>query len=239
MTMRVVPLLVAMLLHAVAIGQDASLSGLFPTIDHSGDLSKRWSYDLYLFDALKTGDDGTEGASIPSGSFYAYAELGGTYKLAERWYGTAAYVHEQQFPFESTARIEHRLFQQITFKGPRERWDAKLRLRFDERWIRAHDADASIFSSRLRLLGGLKWPNDSRAYFTGYFEGFLTTTGDLSYDETWATAQGGYKLGEHNAIEAGLLYIDWRMPYGWLHQYYLQVTWVSRLSLRRTEHAKQ
>jgi hypothetical protein len=44
--------------------------------------------------------------------------------------------------------------------------------------------------------------------------------------------QAGLKLGEHNAIEAGLLYIDWRMPYGWMHQYYLQVTWVSKFKLK-------
>lgn len=231
MIMRTMPVLLAMLLHAAATGQNASLFGLFPTIDHIGDLTKRWSYNLYLFDAIKTGDDGNERASIANGSFYAYAELGGTYKLAERWYGTMAYVHEQQFPFEPTARIEHRLFQQLTFKGQRERWDAKLRLRFDERWIRAYDESSSSFSSRLRLLGGLKWPNDTRTYLTGYFEGFLTTTGDLSYDETWATAQAGVKLGERHAIEAGLLYIDWRMPYGWLHQYFLQVTWVSHFAL--------
>lgn len=234
MIMRTVPVLFAMLLYAAATAQNASLFGLFPTIDHSGDLSDRWSYNIYLFDAIKTGDDGSESASIANGSFYAYGELGGTYKLGERWYGTMAYVHEQQFPFEPIARIEHRLFQQLTFKGPRERWDAKLRLRFDERWIRAHDADASTFSSRLRLLGGLKWPNDTRTYLTGYFEGFLTTTGDLSYDETWAIVQVGLKLGGPHAIEAGLLYIDWRMPHGWLDQYYFQVTWATSINLRNT-----
>jgi len=210
-------------------GQNSTLFGLFPTIDHSGDLSERWSYNIYLFDAIKTGDDGSVNATVPNGSFYAYAELGGTYKLADRWFATASCVHERLFPFEPTERIENRLFQQLTFKGPQGRVDAKLRLRFDERWIRAYDAEASTFSSRLRLLGGLTWPNDKRTYLTGYFEGFLTTSRDLSYDETWATAQVGFKLGEHHAIEAGALFIDWRMPYGWLHQRYLQLTWVSKL----------
>lgn len=220
-------LILLLLLARPLAAQHSALVGLFPTVDHSGDLSERWSYNVYLFDAIKTGDNGTESAFVPNGSFYAYAELGATYKLAQRWYGTMAYVHEQQFPFEPTARIEHRLFQQLTLKGPRERVDAKFRLRFDERWIRTFDASSSTFSSRLRLLGGLKWPNDARTYFTGSFEGFLTTNAELSYDETWATAQGGYKLGEYHAIEAGLLYINWRMAYGWLHQYFLQVTWVS------------
>jgi hypothetical protein len=229
MILRQAYLIVALHFGLTSLAQDAAVHGLFPTIDHSGELSKRWSYNLYLFDAIVTGDDGSESATIPTGSFYAYAELGGTYQLAERWSATAAYVHEQQFPFDPTARIEHRLFQQLTFKGPKERFDGKLRLRFDVRWIRPYDADASTFSSRLRLLGGVKWPNDRSSYLTGYFEGFLTTSGVLSYDETWATAQAGWKLGEHHAIEAGLLYIDWRMPYGWLHQYYLQLTWISTL----------
>ncbi|MFN3874979.1 MAG: DUF2490 domain-containing protein [Flavobacteriales bacterium] len=229
------PLLALPLLVALrsAFAQNAITYGLFPTIDHSGDLGRRWSYNIYLFDAIKAGDDGSVNATVPNGDFYAYAELGGTCALSKRWFATASYVHEQQFPFEPHARVENRLFQQLTFKGPKERLDARLRLRFDERWIRAHDADASAFSSRLRLLGGLTWPNDERAYLTGYCEGFVTTSGDLSYDETWATAQVGWKLGEHHAIEAGALFIDWRMPYGWMHQRYLQVSWVSHIDLPR------
>jgi hypothetical protein len=228
--MRCLATLGCLMIGLTSNAQNATTYGLFPTIDHSADLSARSSYNIYLFDAIKTGDDGSANATVPNGNFYAYAELGGTYKLAKRWYATASYVHERQFPFEPNERIENRLFQQVTFKGPQGRFDAKLRLRFDERWIRTYDADASTFSSRLRLLGGLTWPNDKRTYLTGYFEGFLTTSGDLSYDETWATMQAGLKLGEHNAIEAGLLYIDWRMPYGWMHQYYLQVTWVSKVA---------
>jgi hypothetical protein len=226
---------IGLLFRFASFAQDAITYGLFPTIDHSGDLSARWSYNVYLFDAIKTGDDGSANATVPNGQFYAYAELGGTYKLAERWYGTASYVHERQFPFEPTERIENRLFQQLTFKGPQGRVDGKLRLRFDERWIRTYDAGTAQFSSRLRLLGGLKYPNDSRSYVTGYFEGFLTTSKDLSYDETWATVQVGVKLGAHHALELGPLFIDWRMPYGWMHQRYLQVTWVSHLTLAKRE----
>ncbi len=230
--MRLSTFLFGLCSFLTASAQDAVTYGLFPTIDHSGDLGKRWSYNVYLFDAIKISDDGSANATVPNGSFYGYVELGGTKNFAKRWSATAAYVHERQFPFEPTERIENRLFQQVTFKGPQDRFDAKLRLRFDERWIRAHDADASTFSSRLRLLGGLTWPNDKRTYLTGYFEGFLTTTGEFSYDETWATAQVGFKLGEHYAIEAGALFIDWRMPYGWMHQRYLQVTWVSHFNLK-------
>ncbi len=164
--------------------QDCKIFGFFPTLNHSGELSDRWSYNVYLFDAIKTSDDGRENAKVPNGSFYAYAEVGGTYNLAERWYATASYVHEQKSSFEPTARMEHRLFQQLIFKPAKGRFEPKLRLRFDERWIRTHDADASAFHSRLRLLGDLTWPNDTRTYLTGYFEGFLTTTDALSYDET-------------------------------------------------------
>lgn len=215
----------ALVLH----GQNTNTYGLFPAIDHSGDIARRWSYNIYLFDAIKTGDDGSVNATVPNGSFYAYAELGGSYKISEQWSATGAYVHERQFPFEPTQRIENRLFQQITWKRPVERYHVKFRARFDERWIRTYDANEAMFGHRLRLLGGLKYPNDSRTYLTGYFEAFLTGSNDMSYDESWATAQVGFKLGEHNAIEAGALFIDWRMPYGWMNQSYLQLTWVSRL----------
>ncbi len=236
--MRCLAALGLLLIGHASVAQDAVTYGLFPTIDHSGDLSERWSYNIYLFDAIKTGDDGSVNATVPNGNFYAYTELGGTYKLAERWYGTASYVHERQFPFEPTERVENRLFQQLTFKGPQGRTDAKLRLRFDERLIRTYDASTAQFSSRLRLLGGLKYPNDTRTYLTGYFEGFLTTSTGPSYDETWATVHVGFKLGEHHSLELGPLFIDWRMPYGWMHQRYLQLTWVSSLTFNKGNSTK-
>ncbi|MBL8003095.1 MAG: DUF2490 domain-containing protein [Flavobacteriales bacterium] len=230
--MRTANVVLALGLALSTSAQDVTSFGLFPTIDHSGDLSKRWSYNVYLFDAIKTGDDGSANATVPNGSFYAYAELGATYKLAERWSATVAYVHERQFPFEPTQRMENRAFQQITWKRPFGRTAVKFRARFDERWIRTYDAEQATFSSRLRLLAGLKYPNDTRTYLTGYFEGFLTTSDDFSYDETWATAQVGFKLNENHALETGVLFIDWRMPYGWMHQAYMQLTWVSTLGPR-------
>lgn len=71
---------------------------------------------------------------------------------------------------------------------PLTRYYVKLRARFDERWIRTFDADKAVFAHRLRPLAGLKYPNDTKAYITGYFEGFFTRSNAVSYDGTWATA---------------------------------------------------
>lgn len=231
--MRYIVALALLGIGITALGQDGTTYGVFPTIDHSGDLSDRWSYNVYLFDAIKLGDDGGTSATIRNGSFYAYVEGGLSFKPVKPLALTMAYVHERQFPFQEGERIEHRIFQQLTYKLRAERCEAKFRARFDERWIHYAEGGSTTFSHRLRLLAGLKYPTDTRTYLTGYFEGFLTSSNNFSYDEMWSNVQVGFKLGECNAVEIGPLFIDWRMPDGWLGQRYLQFTWVSHVDWRK------
>ncbi|MBS1569896.1 MAG: DUF2490 domain-containing protein [Bacteroidetes bacterium] len=178
-----------------AWAQEGTLYGAFPTIDHSGDLSDRWSYNAYLFDAIKLGDDGGTSTAIGNGSFYPYAEGGISYKPVKPLSLTMAYMHERQFSFQEGERIEHRIFQQLTYKLRADRYEMKFRARFDERWIHFAEGGSTTFSHRLRLLAGLKYPADARTYFTGYFEGFLTSSNDFSYDEMWSTVPGGQTGG--------------------------------------------
>ncbi|QQR85374.1 MAG: DUF2490 domain-containing protein [Flavobacteriales bacterium] len=222
--------LVFSLLPCAAIAQNINSFGLFPTIDHSGDLSNKFSYNVYLFDAITLGDDAN--GAIPTGSFYLYGELGLSYKLTTRWSVTASYVHERQNPFRDDYRVENRAFQQITYKHPFPRLEWKHRLRFDERFIQDRTTGSASFSGRLRYLMGVKWPSDARAYFMGYVEPFFNTSQDFTYEENWSAAQLGYKLNDRHGIEAGLLLVNWKMSNGWFNQWYMQLTWVNHLDFR-------
>ena len=215
----------AMVSHA----QNTNYFGLFPTIDHSGDISKKFSYNAYLFDAIKL--DGSDDATLPAdgSSFYIYGELGLSYQLTPRLSATAAYVHERQHPFTDSYRTENRLFQQLTLKLPIGKSELKQRLRFDERFIQDRVTGDAPLTTRLRYLIGVKYPANTKVYFTGYTEAFFNTSNDFTYEENWAALQGGLKLNDANAIEAGLLLVNWKLSEGWLNQYYLQLTWVSHI----------
>jgi hypothetical protein len=217
----------------VGSAQNLNAFGLFPTADHSGDLSERFGYNIYLFDAITLGDDAN--GALTTGSFYLYGEVGISFKLTTRWSVTASYVHERQNPFREDYRVENRAFQQLTYKHPFPRSEWKHRLRFDERFIRYRTTGNADFSGRLRYLMGVKWPTDARAYFMGYVEPFFNTSNAFTYEENWSAAQLGYKLNDRHGIEAGLLLVNWKMPYGWLNQWYLQATWVSHLDLGQKE----
>lgn len=226
-------LCVLLLLPFIASAQNVNSFGLFPTIDHSGDLSEKFSYNVYLFDAITLGDDSN--GALPTGSFYLYGEAGLSYKLTSRWSVTASYVHEGQNPFRDEYRVENRAFQQLTYKHSFPRLEWKHRLRFDERFIQDRTTGETNFSGRLRYLMGVKWPTDTRAYFMGYVEPFFNTSQDFTYEENWSAAQFGYKFNDTHGIEAGLLLVNWKMPYGWLNQWYFQATWVSHIDLRKKE----
>ncbi len=52
--------------------------------------------------------------------------------------------------------------------------------------------------------------------------------------EKWAYLALGIKLNKIHKIETGPLYVTWNTGiHSWFHQYYLQITWISRFELNR------
>lgn len=221
-----------------SFAQNVSIGGIFPTIDHSGELSKRWSYNSYLFAAIKPYRS-NEGNARP---LYLYGEFGLSYLLADNLWLTGSYVYERQQPFETNARNEHRLFQQITFKLPLNRFNIKQRLRFDERFIENISTDQFEFSHRLRYLLGATYDLSDEFYLMSYTEFFFNTTSgaNFQFNENWSAFQLGYKFNKNNSIEFGYLFVGWiyNNQNNWFNQHYLQTTWVNKLNFNKHKNKK-
>lgn len=223
-------LVVALLMVYFSVSaQNISIGGIFPTIDHSGKLSERWSYNSYLFGAIKPYSS-SEGHARP---LYFYGEFGLSYLLINNLWFTGSYVYERQEPFETIARNEHRLFQQLTYTLPLNRFNIKQRLRFDERFIENLSTDQFEFSHRIRYLIGATYDLSDEFYLMSYTEFFFNTTSGahFQFNENWSAFQLGYKISERSSIEFGYLYVGWiyNNQNDWFNQYYLQATWVSTL----------
>lgn len=219
-----------------ALGQDVNYLGFFPTIDHSGVLTEKLSYNSYNFAALKLLGSIEDKSRV----FYAYTENGLTYQIFSKLSFSNAYVYERQETFEKNARNEHRLFQQLTYRTPlNPKLELKFRLRFDERFIQNNMTSKFEFSHRLRKLAGLKYDFNQSVYAFLYSEFFFNTTKGAGYqfNENWSALQLGVNLNEKNSIEFGYLYVGWiyNQANDWLHQHYLQTTWVNKLNFKKTK----
>ena len=215
------------------LAQNTTIAGFFPTIDHSGALSNCFSYNSYLFGAIKPYSS-TEGSSR---ALYLYAENGLSYKITDKLSFTNSYVYERQQPFETNARNEHRLFQQLTLKLPFNKFSLKQRLRFDERFIQNIQTNSFDFSHRLRYLLGGSFEFNDNWYLMTYSEFFFNTTkgAKFQFNENWTALQIGYNINKKNAIEFGYLFVGWinDNQNNWFNQHYLQTTWVIKLNFNK------
>ena len=236
---RIAAWLVAFLFSCSSAFSQANLNyaGIFPTIDHSGKLSEKWSYNAYLFAAAKPyGHTNQWNLKDKARLLYAYSETGISYNITSKLSATASYVYERQNPFEENYRNENRLFQQLTLKLPlKKEFELKQRLRFDERFIGNRLTGKSEFSHRLRYLIGAKKPLNDSWYVTGYTEFFFGTSGKVQFNENWSALQAGYAFNNIHSVEFGFLYVGWiyNNTNNWFNQYYLQMTWVSNLDFAK------
>lgn len=220
--------------------QNINYAGVFPTIDHSADLGRGFSYNVYIFDAIKPYSNTIEGISDKARSLYLYTESGLSYALTKELSFTASYVYERQNPFLDNYRNENRAFQQLTLKLPIGKMELKQRLRFDERFIQNRATGESPFTHRFRYLLGMKHPlRGDQMYFFAYSEVFLNTTSGAKYvfDENWSAAQMGFKMNGWSSFEIGLLYVGWinNAQKDWLNQFYLQATWVTHFDFSKKQ----
>ncbi len=215
------------------LAQNIDIAGLFPTLDHSGQLSNRFSYNNYWFGAIKP----YASAEGSARALYLYAENGLSYNITDKLSFTNSYVYERQQPFETNARNEHRLFQQFTLKLPVQQATFKQRIRFDERWIENTETQKFHFSHRIRYLLGGTVPFSDKWYLMSYTEFFFNTTkgAQFQFNENWSALQLGYNFNANNAIEFGYLFVGWIKDNhnNWFNQHYLQTTWVSKLNFNK------
>lgn len=222
-----------------SLGQSNFVSGLFPTIDHSGSISKRIDYGFYYFGSFPFIKLNPTDFPQSSNFLLFYAEQGLTFNFNKHWSFASAYVYQRENVTEKNFVNEHRVHLQTTFKHSLKNVNIKHRLRLDNRFIHNNSTGETPYTHRLRYLIGIDIPiknNKNNLYFTAYQEAFFNTFKNASavFGENWAYAALGVILNSKNKIETGPLYITWNTGgNNWFHQYYLQITWISHLDFTK------
>jgi hypothetical protein len=222
-------------------GQNVNHFGFFPTVDHSGRISDKWSYGLYYFNAFNAVNDKFERKTDRPGYFVFYAEQSLSYQISKNVSLTGSYVYERQNPTKRNYRNENRLYFQGTYKPKIGATELKFRARYDARFIQDRETRNRPYTSRVRALIGVSNPigKSSRYYVTAYNEMFFNTYKGASviYGENWAYAGVGMKTTKLGTFEAGPLYIAWvtNEKRDLLNFYYLQLSWITNLDFRKNK----
>jgi hypothetical protein len=232
----------AFLFIGTAYGQSINHVGVFPTIDHSGQLSKGWSYGLYYFNAFNLANQSANGVADNPGYFIFYSEQSISYQATSRLSMTGSFVYERQHPVdESKHRNENRFYVQSTYKGNYRNNSLRFRLRYEGRFIQNQITLERPYTSRIRCLFGLNRPigKSGNLYLNVYNEFFFNTYKDAAiiYGEDWAYAGLGVKTKKLGSFEAGPLYMAWinPSPNPTLNFFYVQLTWITHLDFRKEQ----
>jgi hypothetical protein len=233
-----IKLITALLFFFCIAGRSQSLhyAGVFPTIDHSGDLSNKLGYGLYYFGAFPLVNLDKPDVSGDADFLLFYSEQSLTYKVSERFSLTGAYVYQRANAVYDNYVNENRFYVQAKYKHGINNVNFAHRLRFDGRFIQNRVTNETPFTHRVRYLLGVDFPLNEKSYFAAYEEAFFNTfvNPGAVYGENWAYAAWGRKLNKKNKIEAGLLYITWNIgKTNWFNQYYFQLTWISHSDFRK------
>ena len=191
-------------------------------------------YSIYSFLATYPIEQVSKNFTYPAKANAYYIELDAIYNLSDQWSLAGSYTYERVNPFRSDCRNENRIWLQAQYYNKFDQFNLKNRLRYDFRFIQNRIDNEIDYSPRLRYLLGVDFPlNDKLLYFAAYNEFFLDTFKDRisSYSENWAFAGIGFNLSEKTTLEPGLLLISWlrNIEKYWLHQYFLQLTLVTKL----------
>lgn len=237
---KMTAIICAVISGTAANSQNINHLGIFPTLDHSGQLSNRWSYGLYYFNAFNLVNQKVNGAEDNPGYFVFYSEQSISYSLNLKLSLTGAFVYERQHPIDDAKyRNENRFYLQSTYRSGFRKTSLRFRLRYDGRFIQDQVTHERPYTSRLRTLFGLNRPlgKSDKLYLNAYNEFFFNTYKDATivYGEDWAYAGIGYKTKKFGSFEAGPLYIGWinPSPTPTLNFFYLQLTWITHLDFRK------
>ena len=224
--------------------QSTFVGGLFPTIDHSGTITKHLEYSFYYFGAFPMFNFNKPDISKDANFLLFYSEQALTFNVNKHLSFTGAYVYQRENVTQNNYVNENRVHIQATYKHTAKTVNLKQRLRFDNRFVQNRTTGETPFTHRLRYLIGLDVPiknKKNNLYFTAYEEVFFNTFKNAGsfYGENWAYAALGVKLNDKNKIETGPLYISWNTGgNNWFHQYYLQLTWISHLDFTKPNQTK-
>jgi hypothetical protein len=209
-----------------ARAQSTHSAGVFPTIDHSGKVTRSADYGLYYFLGIPLIELSNTATLNQPSVLLLYAEHAFNYSFNDYLSGTAAYVYQEENAFEPNVLKENRIHLQFAVKHGENGNQFKHRVRHDSRFLQ------EAFKHRARYQFSYKKELSTGNYFVLGQEFFieLTDAAPRLYNENWANVCYGIRLGERNSLELGMLYVTWNTgASNWRHQWYFQPTWVSKL----------
>jgi len=192
--------------------QSVHYAGIFPTIDHSGDITSKLGYDFYYFATFPLMNLNKPDLSKDANFLLFYSEQSLSYKLKNNFSLTGSYVYQRANAVYDNFVNENRFYVQVKHNLKLKTENVTNRLRFDGRFIHDRLSNQTPFTHRVRYLLGFDAPLKSKRnnlYFACYEEAFFNTFKNAVavYGENWAYAALGIKLNEKNKIETGLLYV--------------------------------
>ena len=202
-----------------------SIAGIFPTLDASWQMSEKQSLSTYQFYAMPLRSLESENASHPKWLLY-YGEFSANRNLGKKLTLSGAYVFQLENIGNSNVATENRAHVQLKYSTTVDKVNFVGRVRSDNRFIKLPETASANFAHRTRLLGGMSIPLNKWTLIA-YEELFFNTPtlGEWRYAENWAAIQLKRQLTNHLHLEAGPLFITWKLPTGrWYNQYYLQTT---------------
>lgn len=218
--------------------QSINVSGVFPTIDHSGKINNKLEYSLYYFAAFPVVNLNKPDFLTDTYFNLLYAEQALSYHLNAKFSVTGSYVYQRENVVYDNFVNENRFYLQAKYKHVIKKVNLTHRLRFDGRFVQDRFTNKAPFTHRLRYLIGMDARVNEKVYFTAYEEAFFNTFENAAavYGENWAYTALGIKLNDKNKIESGILYVTWKTGrQSWFNQYYFQFTWINQLDFRKKD----
>jgi hypothetical protein len=215
---------IGLLLIITPIGAQ-NIAGIFPTLDATWQLNEKQSISTYQFYALPMRSLESENAGHPKWLLY-YGEYSANRNLEKKMTLSGAYVFQLENIGNSNVATENRAHIQLKYSTTLGKVNFVGRVRSDNRFIKLPETASANFAHRMRFLGGLSIPLNKWTLIA-YEELFFNTPafGAWRYAENWAAIQLKRQLANHLHLEAGPLFITWKLPTGsWYNQYYLQTT---------------
>jgi hypothetical protein len=215
--------LLSLLSYLNTAGQ--SVVGLFPALDGHWQCTKNQSFSTYQFYALPLRSFNGENPNLPSWLLY-YGEYSANRNLGKKLTLSGAYVFQLENIGNSNVAKENRAHVQLKYSAAIGNTNFVGRVRSDNRFIKLPETASANYAHRIRFLGGMSIPLNKWT-LVAYEELFLNTPkiGEWRYAENWAAIQLKRQLANHLHLEAGPLFITWKLPTGrWYNQYYLQTT---------------
>ncbi len=214
------------LIPLALFSQNKSVVGLFPTLDVSLPLAKKWYGGIYYFLASPVVNLSHRSGHSPSPDILLfYGEHWVSYSLTRKMDISMAYVFQRENVLNDYPVEENRLHFQVLYYLAH---NFSLRIRQDIRFITDNQTEVkNAFRQRTRLLTGFKFSLKEKSYLSMYQEFFINLPEKSKpyYAENWAYFGHAWKFTDLTTFENGFLYITWKMnSKSWFHQLYYQFT---------------